>query len=190
LLERSDPLITVDHQVTVWLLGRNHNDRRLLTAGCQRRQQPPMAFRPAHAQVLKTPLKLMEFQTHETHPLDSSTLHQIRSGIARQGGVVSSHPTWNQQHKTSTGIARYPTEVDSKERVNAEVPAAPHTPHESGYDGRKSNPDSALATPPASYGDAATGSPAYCRHVAVSQLDYRDGTSDGRCNMGASGQLA
>jgi len=96
LLERSDPLITVDHQVTVWLLGRNHNDRRLLTAGCQRRQQPPMAFRPAHAQVLKTPLKLMEFQTHETHPLDSSTLHQIRSGIARQARVVSSHPPWNQ----------------------------------------------------------------------------------------------
>jgi hypothetical protein len=105
LLQRRDPPVAVDHQVTVRLLGRNHYDRRLLTARRQRRQQPPMAFRPAHAQVLKAPLKLMEFQTHETHPLDSSTLHQIRSGIARQGGVVSSHPTWNQQHKTSTGIA-------------------------------------------------------------------------------------
>jgi hypothetical protein len=55
--------------------------------------------------------------------------------------------------------------------------------------GQQSNPDSALATPPASYGDATSGSPAYYRHVAVSQLDYWDGTSDGRCNKGASGQL-
>src|ERR1035437_5867452 len=83
-----------------------------------------------------------------------------------------------------------PREVDSKERVNGEVPAARRRPHESGSDGRKSNLDSALATPPAAYGDATTGSPSYYRHVAVSQLDYRDGTSDGRCNKGASGQQA
>jgi hypothetical protein len=105
LLERSDPLITVDHQVTVWLLGRNHNDRRLLTAGCQRRQQPPLLVRPTHAKVLKAPLKLMEFQTHDTHPLDSSTLHQVESGIAPQNRVVSSHPPWNQYDMASTGIA-------------------------------------------------------------------------------------
>jgi hypothetical protein len=55
-----------------------------------------MPFRPAHAKVLKTPLKLMEFQTHDTHPLDNSTLHQIRSGIARLDRVVSPHPPWNQ----------------------------------------------------------------------------------------------
>jgi len=96
LLERGDPLIAVDQQIFIRLLGGNHDDRRLLTAGCQRRQQSPMPLRTAHAKVLETPLKLMEFQTHETHPLDSSTLHQIRSGIARQGGVVSSHPPWNQ----------------------------------------------------------------------------------------------
>ncbi len=88
LLERRDPLIAVDHQIFIRLLGRNHHDRRLLTAGRQRRQQPPLPFRPAHAKMLQAPLKLMEFQTHGTHPLDSSTLHQIRSGIARQGGVV------------------------------------------------------------------------------------------------------
>jgi hypothetical protein len=106
LLERSDPLIAVDHQVTVRLLSRNHHDRRLLTAGCQRRQQPPMAFRPAHAQVLKTPLKLMEFQPHASHPLDNSTLHQVRSGIARRGPVVSPDLPWNQYDMASTGIAR------------------------------------------------------------------------------------
>jgi hypothetical protein len=96
LLECGDPLVAVDHQVTVRLLGSNHDDRRLLTAGSQRRQQPPMPLRPVHAEVLKTPLKLMKFQTHDPHPLDSSTVHQIRSGIARQGRVVSPHPQWNQ----------------------------------------------------------------------------------------------
>jgi hypothetical protein len=106
LLERSDPLIAVDHQVTIRLLSRNHHDRRLLTAGCQRRKQPPMAFRPAHPKVLQTPLKLMEFQTHDTHPLDSSTLHQIRSGIARRGKVVAPDLPWNQYDMASTGIAR------------------------------------------------------------------------------------
>jgi hypothetical protein len=96
LLERGDPLVAVDHQVTVSLLGLNHYDRRLLTAGRQRRKQPPTTLRTAHAKVLKTAFKLMEFQTHHTHPLDSSTLHQIRSGIARQDRVVSPHPPWNQ----------------------------------------------------------------------------------------------
>jgi len=88
LLECGDPLVAVDDQIMLRLLGSHHHDRRLLTAGRQRCQQPPMPFRPAHAKMLQTPLKLMEFQTHDTHPLDSSTLHQIRSGIARQGGVV------------------------------------------------------------------------------------------------------
>ena len=88
LLECGDPLVAVDDQIMLRLLGSHHHDRRLLTAGRQRRKQPPMPFRPAHAKMLQTPLKLMEFQTHDTHPLDSSTLHQIRSGIAQQGGVV------------------------------------------------------------------------------------------------------
>jgi hypothetical protein len=43
------------------MLGLNHNDRCLLTAGRQRRQQPPLSFRPAYAKVLKLPIKLMEF---------------------------------------------------------------------------------------------------------------------------------
>jgi hypothetical protein len=96
LLKCRDPLIAVDQQIFIRLFGGNHDDRRLLTAGCQRRQQSPMPLRTTHAKVLETALKLMKFQTHETHPLDSSTLHQIRSGIARQVRVVSSHPPWNQ----------------------------------------------------------------------------------------------
>jgi len=105
LLQRRDPLIAVDDHIVLRLLGRNHDDRRLLTAGRQRRQQPPLSLRPAHAKVLQTPLKLMEFQTHVPHPLDSSTLHQAASGIARRDPVVQSHLPWNQHHRASTGIA-------------------------------------------------------------------------------------
>ena len=96
LLERRDPLIAVDHQITISMFGRDHDDRRLLTAGRQRRQQSPLPPRTTHAKVLQAPLKLMEFQPHHTHPLHSSTLHQLRSGIARQDRVVSPHPPWNQ----------------------------------------------------------------------------------------------
>jgi hypothetical protein len=88
LLERRDPLVAVDHQVTIRLLGGNHHDGRLLTAGRQRRQQPPLTLRPAHSKVLQTPLKLMKFQPHAPLPLYHSNLHQIASGIARPDGVV------------------------------------------------------------------------------------------------------
>jgi hypothetical protein len=106
LLERHHPLIAVDQQILIRLLGRNHDDRRLLTAGRQRRQQSPMTFRTTHAKMLQAPLKLMEFQLHDPHPLDSSTLHQIASGIARQDRVVSPHLSWNQHDMALTGIAR------------------------------------------------------------------------------------
>jgi len=77
LLEGRDSLIAVDHQIFIRLLGLNHDDRRLLTAGRQRCQQPPLSLRPTHAKVLQTMLKLVEFQPHHTHPLDRSTLRQI-----------------------------------------------------------------------------------------------------------------
>jgi hypothetical protein len=83
LLQCRDPLIAVDDQITIRLLGRNHDDRRLLTAGRQRRQQPPLSLRPAHTKVLQAPLKLVEFQPHAPRSLDSSTLHPAASGIAR-----------------------------------------------------------------------------------------------------------
>jgi hypothetical protein len=106
LLERRDPLVAVDDQVTIRLLGCNHYDRRLLSAGRKRRQQPPLTLRPAHSKVLQTPLKLMKFQPHVRRPLDSSTLHQVSSGIARQHRVVPPDLPWNQHHKSRTGIAR------------------------------------------------------------------------------------
>ncbi len=106
LLQRGHPLVAVDDQVMLRLLGGHHDNRRLLTAGRQRRKQPPMALRPMHAKVLQASLKLVELQPHPPRSLDSSTLHQVRSGIARPDRVVSPHLPWNQHHKAVTGIAR------------------------------------------------------------------------------------
>jgi hypothetical protein len=52
------------------------------------------------------------------------------------------------------------------------------------------HPGSALATPLASSAAATPHTPPYRRHVVVSLFDYRDETSDGRCNKDASGQQA
>ena len=84
LLQCRDPLIAVDNQILLWLLGRNHNDRRLLATGRQRRQQPPLPLRPAHAKVPQAKLKLVEFQKHVQRSLDNSTLRLAESGIARR----------------------------------------------------------------------------------------------------------
>ncbi len=85
LLQRRNALIAVDHQVSIRLLGRDHHDRRLLAAGRQRGQQPALPLRPAHPKMFKTSLQLMKFQLHRAPArLDHLTLHQRRSGIARQ----------------------------------------------------------------------------------------------------------
>jgi hypothetical protein len=106
LFECSDPLVAVDHHVTVRLRGGDHHDRRLLAAGRQRRQQPPLTLRPMHPEVLQPPFKLVKFQPHPFRPLRNSNLHQVRSGIpGRQGGVCPDLP-WNQHYSPGTGIAR------------------------------------------------------------------------------------
>ena len=105
LLQRRDPLIAVDDQIVLWMFGSNHDDRRLLTAGRQRCQQPTLPLRPAHAKVLQALLKLVQFQPHLPRPLDNSTLHPKPSGIARRHGVVPLDLTWNQHDRPSTGIA-------------------------------------------------------------------------------------
>ena len=57
-------------------------------------------------------------------------------------------------------------------------------------DARKSNPDSALATPPASCGDAAVGIPGGHRCAADCPLGCREETNDDRCSKDASGAMA
>ena len=83
LLQSRHSLVAVDDQVVLWLLAGDHDDRRLLTAGRQRRKQATMTFRPMHPKVLQTSLKLVPFQPHALGPLRNSNLHQIPSGIAR-----------------------------------------------------------------------------------------------------------
>ena len=106
LLKRRHALVAVDDQIMLRLRGGDHDDRRLLTAGRQRRKQAPMTFRPMHPKVLQTPLKLVPFQPHALAPLRNSNLHQIPSGIARRGGGVSPDLLWNQYDMQPTGIAR------------------------------------------------------------------------------------
>jgi hypothetical protein len=106
LLERRHPLVAVDDQVMLRLRGADHDDRRLLAAGRQRRQQAPMTFRPMHPKVLQTPLKLVKFQPHPLRSLRHSNLHQFSSGIARRDREVSPDLLWNQYDMASTGIAR------------------------------------------------------------------------------------
>jgi len=52
---------------------------------------------------------------------------------------------------------------------------------------RKSNPDTALATPPASCGDAAAGNPGDRRCAAGGPLGCQEETNDDRCSKDASG---
>ena len=111
LLQSRYPPIAVDDQVVLWLLGRNHHDRRLLTAGRQRRHQPPLPLWPAHPKVLQAPLKLVEFQPHLPHSLDRSTLRLAESGIARRHAVVSPDLQRNQYDMPATGIAWSAAEV-------------------------------------------------------------------------------
>jgi len=69
LLQRRQPLVAVDHQVTIRLLGHGHDyDRRLLARSGQRSQQPPLSLRPPHPQLLPAPLQLMKLQSHRQLP--------------------------------------------------------------------------------------------------------------------------
>lgn len=91
LLQRPDPPVAVDEQIALGLLGGDDDDRRLLPAGRQRSQQPLLTFRPVHAQVLQTPLKLVEFQLHglRPHRRYPVNMQQAESGIARREAEVS-----------------------------------------------------------------------------------------------------
>jgi hypothetical protein len=67
LLQCRNPLIAIDHHVTVRLVFRHYDhDGRLLPTVGQRRQQTPLPREMAHAQVLPAPLELVKLQLHQT----------------------------------------------------------------------------------------------------------------------------
>jgi hypothetical protein len=74
--------------------------------------------------------------------------------------------------------------------ANGVAPAADQPPSAPEYGDLQSNPDSALAKLLAASDDAMPGTKAYYKPDVGSQLDCRDGTSDGRRNKDASGQQA
>ena len=65
LFQRRDPLVAINHYVAVRLaFHRHHYDGHLLAAFRQRRQQPPLPRRMAHAQMPPAPVELMKLQLH------------------------------------------------------------------------------------------------------------------------------
>jgi hypothetical protein len=94
LLQRPDPPVAIDEQIALGLIRGDDDDRRLLPTGRQRCQQPLLALRPMRAQVLKTPLKLVEFQLHRFRPRRCYPINmqQAESGIAHREAEVSPYP--------------------------------------------------------------------------------------------------
>ena len=110
LFQRRDALMAVDHQIAVAVVRRNdYDDRRLLAAVSQRGQQPALAVRIAHPQVLPPPLQLVQFQAHRlpsgfqyggsrdwSLPAEGEVRREVLSnpadaagtGLSRPGGVV------------------------------------------------------------------------------------------------------
>ena len=64
LFQRGDTLVAVDHKVTVRRCGGHHDDGRLLTTVCQRRQQTALPVRITDSQMSPSPVQLVKLQLH------------------------------------------------------------------------------------------------------------------------------
>jgi len=106
LLQRRDPLVTVDDHVTMRLIfGRHHHDGRLLAGFRQRGQQPPLPRRMARPQALPTPVELVKLQSHGGHRCGIS-MEPPGTGLSRREGEVLREPAWNQPHGGGSGLSR------------------------------------------------------------------------------------
>jgi hypothetical protein len=107
LLQRPDSPVAIDEQIPLGLIHGDNDDRRLLSTGRQRSQQPLLPLRPVHTQVLQTPLKLVKFQLHDLPPLRlyPASMRLAGSGIAHWEPVVSLDLSWNQRDTRLSGIA-------------------------------------------------------------------------------------
>jgi hypothetical protein len=102
LLQRRDPLVAVDDQVTFNLIGdRHHHNRRLLPRTGKRRQQPPLPLRPANPQMFPAPIQLMKLKLHRPAPqlFPQLSLPHPRSGLFLERGEVCLQLSWNQYDK-------------------------------------------------------------------------------------------
>lgn len=88
-LQRRNALVAIDDLVAIRLIFNSDNhDRRLLSAGRKRRQQPLLPPAIARAQMLIPAVELMKFQLHFLSLRPGCTLLQVGSGLARLQGEV------------------------------------------------------------------------------------------------------
>src|SRR6266849_4648585 len=117
LLERRNPLVPVDDQVTPALLGtEHHHDRCLLARLSQRPHQPPLPLRLADAQMFPAPLELVKLQLHRRLPLHYAP--SLNSSFATAGEVCRK-VSWDQSDTPGTRLSRTPTVVGPMGRVPA-----------------------------------------------------------------------
>lgn len=83
--QRVHPLVPIDDHVLRGLLGRDHDDRQLLAVRRERRQDPPLALRRPHPQVLVPQHQLLMLE------LDHHTVSRMPSGYgaARRRAISS-----------------------------------------------------------------------------------------------------
>ncbi len=86
LLQRRNPLVAVDDQVTINLAGdRHHYNRRLLPRSGKRRQQSPLPLRPANPQMFPATIQLMKLHAHRPAPLRLRALVWTKSHLGLRG---------------------------------------------------------------------------------------------------------
>jgi hypothetical protein len=104
LFERDHALVAVDHQVTfLVVLGDDHDDRRLLAAFSQRRQQPALPVRLADSQMLPSPVELVKLQLHRR--LLGIQYARLRDWSFAAAGEVRREVSWDQQDTGRTGLS-------------------------------------------------------------------------------------
>jgi len=106
LLQRRDPLVTIDDHVTIRLpFGRHHHDGRLLAGLRQRGQQPPLPRRMARPQALPTPIELVELKSHGGHRCGIS-MEPPGTSLLRRVGEALRELVWNHSHAGGSGLSR------------------------------------------------------------------------------------
>jgi hypothetical protein len=86
LLQRRNPLIAIDDQITINLAAdRHHHNRRLLPRDRERCQQSPQPLRPANPQVFPAPIQLMKLHAHRPAPLRLRALVWTKSDLGLRG---------------------------------------------------------------------------------------------------------
>ena len=89
LLKSGNALVTINDQITIWLIGnRNDDDGSLLSGTRQRRQQQPLPLWMAHPQVLVAAVQLVKLQLHVFFSPGPNAATESIWDCAEEGGSV------------------------------------------------------------------------------------------------------